>query len=86
MKINYDSIEKTAYIELFSSEIIESEEVTSGIVYDFDAQDKIVGIELYHIEKLSIEELKSLYQVLETREEKQQLSDFLTSLIAVQAA
>lgn len=86
MKINYDSIEKTAYIELFSSEIIESEEVTSGIVYDFDAQDKIVGIELYHLEKLSIEELKSLYQVLETREEKQQLSDFLTSLIAVQAA
>ncbi|AFZ44396.1 Protein of unknown function DUF2283 [Halothece sp. PCC 7418] len=86
MKINYDSIEKTAYIELFSSEIIESEEVTSGIVYDFDAQDKIVGIELYHIEKLSIEELKSLYQVLETREEKQQLSDFLISLIAVQAA
>jgi len=86
MKINYNSIEKTAYIELFSSEIMESEEVTSGIVYDFDAQDKIVGIELYHIEKLSIEELKSLYQVLETREEKQQLSDFLTSLIAVQAA
>lgn len=86
MKINYDSIEKTAYIELFSSEIIESEEVTSGIVYDFDAQEKIVGIELYHIEKLSIEELKSLYQVLETREEKQQFSDFLTSLIAVQAA
>lgn len=86
MKINYDSIEKTAYIELFSSEIIESEEVTSGIVYDFDAQEKIVGIELYNIEKLSIEELKSLYQVLETREEKQQLSDFLTSLIAVQAA
>ncbi|MDR9403310.1 MAG: DUF2283 domain-containing protein [Halothece sp. Uz-M2-17] len=86
MKINYDSIEKTAYIELFSSEIIESEEVTSGIVYDFDAQDKIVGIELYHIGKLSIEELKSLYQVLETREEKQQFSDFLTSLIAVQAA
>jgi len=86
MKINYNSIEKTAYIELFSSEIMESEEVTSGIVYDFDAQDKIVGIELYHIEKLSIEELKSLYQVLETREEKQQLSDFLMSLIAVQAA
>lgn len=86
MKINYDSIEKTAYIELFSSEIIESEEVTSGIVYDFDAQEKIVGIELYNIEKLSIEELKSLYQVLETREEKQQFSDFLTSLIAVQAA
>jgi len=85
MKINYDSIEKTAYIELFSSEIIESEEVTSGIVYDFDAQDKIVGIELYHLEKLSIEELQSLYQMLETREEKQQLSDFLTSLIAVQA-
>ena len=86
MKINYDSIEKTAYIELFSSEIIESEEVTSGIVYDFDAKDKIVGIELYHIEKLSIEELQSLYQILETREEKQQLSDFLTSLIAVKAA
>lgn len=86
MKISYDSLEKTAYIELFSAEIIESEEVTSGIVYDFDAQKRIVGIELYHLEKLSIEELQSLYQVLKTQEEKQQLSDFLTSLIAVKVA
>lgn len=84
MKITHNPVENTAYIELLSSKIIESEEVTSGIVYDFDREERIVGIELYHLEKLSIEELKSLYQALNTKSEKQQLSNFLTSLVGIQ--
>jgi uncharacterized protein YuzE len=82
-EIIHNPVENTAYIELLSSEIIESEEMTSGIVYDFDREDRLVGIELYHLEKLSIEELKSLYQALNTKSEKQQLSNFLTSLLAI---
>lgn len=84
MKITHNPVKNTAYIELLSSEIIESEEGTSGIVYDFDREDKLVGIELYHLEKLSIEALKSLYQALNTKSEKQQLSNFLTSLVGIQ--
>ncbi|NBD19003.1 MAG: DUF2283 domain-containing protein [Cyanobacteria bacterium] len=83
MKIRHDPVEQTAYIELLSSDIIESEEVTSGIIYDFDQENRIVGIELYHIDKLSLEELKSIYKNLTTETDKKQLSEFLSSLLSV---
>jgi len=85
MKIRHDPVEQTAYIELLSSDIIESEEVTSGIIYDFDQENRIVGIELYHIDKLSLEELKSIYKNLTTETEKKQLSEFLSSLLSVKS-
>jgi len=85
MKIRHDLLEQTAYIELLSSDIIESEEVTSGIIYDFDQENRIVGIELYHIDKLSLEELKSIYKNLTTEIEKKQLSEFLSSLLSVKS-
>jgi len=85
MKIRHDPVEQTAYIELLSSDLIESEEVTSGIIYDFDQEERIVGIELYHIDKLSLEELKSIYKNLTTETEKKQLSKFLSSLLSVKS-
>ena len=85
MKIRHDPVEKTAYIELLSSDIIESEEVTSGIIYDLDKEERIVGIELYHIDKLSLEELKNIYTILTTETEKEQLSEFFSSLLSVKS-
>ncbi|PSO49453.1 MAG: hypothetical protein BRC33_06880 [Cyanobacteria bacterium SW_9_44_58] len=85
MKIRHDPVEKTAYIELLSSDIIESEEVTSGIIYDLDKEERIVGIELYHIDKLSLEELKNIYIILTTETEKEQLSEFFSSLLSAKS-
>ena len=34
MKIRHDPVEQTAYIELFFSDMIELEEITSGIISD----------------------------------------------------
>jgi uncharacterized protein YuzE len=85
MKIRHDPVEKTAYIELLSSDIIESEEVTSGIIYDLDKEERIVGIELYHIDKLSLEELKNIYTILTTETEKEQLSEFFSSLLSAKS-
>jgi uncharacterized protein YuzE len=85
MKIRHDPVEQTAYIERLSSDIIEAEEVTSGIIYDFDQENRIVGIELYHIDKLSLEELKSIYKNLTTETEKKHLSEFLSSLLSVKS-
>ena len=85
MKIRHDPVEKTAYIELLSSDIIESEEVTSGIIYDLDKEERIVGIEIYHIDKLSLEELKNIYTILTTETEKEQLSEFFSSLLSVKS-
>lgn len=45
-KITYDSSVNAAYIRLSSTEVFESEEVSPDIVFDFDTEGHIVGIEL----------------------------------------
>ena len=45
-QVKYDADANAAYIRLAASKIVESEEVTPGVVFDFDASGHIVGIEL----------------------------------------
>lgn len=45
-KVNYDAQANAAYIRLSSAKVLESEEVSPGVVFDFDAEGRIVGIEL----------------------------------------
>jgi uncharacterized protein YuzE len=51
MKLEYDSQADAAYIKLSEGEVTDSEEVRSGIVFDFDAQDRVIGIEILHVRK-----------------------------------
>jgi uncharacterized protein YuzE len=46
LHVKYDADANAAYIRLAASKIVESEEVTPGVVFDFDASGHIVGIEL----------------------------------------
>ncbi len=46
MKWTYDSDADAAYLRLTKSKIVESEEARPGIVFDFDKDGKIVGIEI----------------------------------------
>ena len=47
MPVNtYDPEADAAYIYLGESKILESEEVAPGIVLDFDAEGRVVGIEI----------------------------------------
>lgn len=46
LNVSYDADANAAYIRLSGAEILESEEVSPGVVLDFDAQGHIVGIEL----------------------------------------
>lgn len=58
MKISYFQETDTLYFELDESTSVESNEVSPGVVFDFDQNNKIVGIE---IEKASsLVNLKSL--------------------------
>jgi len=52
MKLEYDSQADAAYIKLSAAEVIDSEEVRPGIVVDYDAQDRVVGIEILHVRKV----------------------------------
>ncbi len=49
--VTYDSDANAAYIRLSNEVILESEEVSDGIVLDYDAEGKIVGLEILDARK-----------------------------------
>jgi uncharacterized protein YuzE len=51
-------------LSLDDSEVIESEEVSDGIILDYNAEGKIIGIELLYISKRSPNSLQKI--LLET--------------------
>ena len=46
MRATYDADADALYLRLAEAGIVESEEVRPGIVLDFDAQGRVVGIEI----------------------------------------
>lgn len=48
LKLEYDPEADAAYIRFSSEQIEESEEVSVGIVLDYDADGHIVGMEVLH--------------------------------------
>ncbi len=51
MKLEYDPQVDAAYITLVEGEVVDSEELRPGIVVDYDAHDRIVGIEILNVRK-----------------------------------
>ena len=41
MRVEYDPIANAAYIRIRETEIMESEEITDGVVCDFDEQKRL---------------------------------------------
>jgi uncharacterized protein YuzE len=46
LKLEYDPQANAAYIRFSSEPILESEEVSAGIVLDYDSDGRIVGMEV----------------------------------------
>lgn len=46
LKVEYDPEANAAYIRFSAEKILESEEVSAGIVLDYDAEGHIVGMEV----------------------------------------
>ena len=46
MKWTYDPVADAAHMVLYDATIDESEEVTPGVIFDFDDGNRIVGIEV----------------------------------------
>ncbi len=53
MKLHIDKEADALYLRLDDSKIIESEEVSPGIVLDFNEQKQVVGIEMLHLSRRS---------------------------------
>ena len=51
MKLKLDEETDTLYLRLDESAIVESEEVQPGVVLDFNAENRVVGIEMLNISK-----------------------------------
>ena len=49
MKIEYDRRADAMYIRLRAGTVVESDEVRPGVVFDFDADGKVVGIEMLDV-------------------------------------
>ena len=59
-KIEFDNSILAAYIRLRDSKILESEELSPGVIADFDDDDQLVGLEILDVNKRSIEQLRSI--------------------------
>ena len=51
MKIEFDPVVDALYVRLTDQDIIESEEVQPGVILDFDASGKVVGVEILSVSK-----------------------------------
>ena len=49
MKIEYDQQADAMYIRLKAGTVVESDEIRPGVVFDFDADGKVLGIEMLDI-------------------------------------
>jgi len=58
MKLNYHRETDSLYIDLVDRPSVESREVAEGIVLDFDAEGRLVGIDIDHAsQKVELERL-----------------------------
>jgi uncharacterized protein YuzE len=61
MRIKVDRETDTLYFRLDESRIVDSEEVRPGVILDYDADDRVVGVEFLGVSaRASEEELSSL--------------------------
>lgn len=51
MKLKADEKADALYLRLDESKIVESEEVSPGIVLDFNEQNQVVGVEILHLSR-----------------------------------
>jgi len=61
MKLKVDHKNDALYLRLDESAIVESEEIKPGVIFDYDANDNVVGIEMLGLSKrVPLEMLKRL--------------------------
>ena len=51
MKIEYDQHADSMYIRLLAGTVAESEEIRPGVVFDYDVEGKVLGIEMLDVSK-----------------------------------
>ena len=60
MKVKYDPEADAVYFYLLDSQISDSDEISPGIVCDFDENDQVVGIEVLSVKRRTPKEFQEL--------------------------
>jgi uncharacterized protein YuzE len=61
MKLHFDEKANVIYLRLDDSRIVESEEISPGIVLDFNEHNQVVGIEILKVkDRVPLANLKQL--------------------------
>ena len=70
MKLTIDPEADALYLRLNDAEIVDSEQVASGVVLDYDAKDNIVGVEMLHLSRRGtpVEVEKLVFETLRSRQ------------------
>lgn len=70
MRLTVDPEVDALYLRLNDAQIVDSEQVGSGIVLDYDANDNVVGVEVLHLSKRGspVEIEKLAFEILRARE------------------
>ena len=53
MKLHVDKEADALYLCLYNSAIVESKEVSPGVVLDYNEENEVVGVEMLHLSKRS---------------------------------
>ena len=53
MKLSVDKEADALYLRLDDSSIVETEEVSPGVILDFNENNEVVGVEMLHLSKRS---------------------------------
>lgn len=51
MKLEFDPQADALYLELMEAEVEQSKEIQTGVILDYDAEGRIVGIEVLYVSK-----------------------------------
>ncbi len=64
MKIRVDKETDTLYFRLDENKIVESEEVRPGVIFDYDENDAVIGVEFLNVSSRTTKEDLSNMQFL----------------------
>ena len=64
MKIEYDPKADAMYIRLLAGEVADSDEVREGVVFDYDAGGRVLGIEILDVSKRSDNPREMAFEML----------------------
>lgn len=53
MRLHVDKEADALYLRLYDSEIVDSEEVSPGVVLDYNESNEVVGVEMLHLSRRS---------------------------------